>query len=163
MAQEISLSIAPTDGERASFEVHPIYGDPAHFESLLQRIGIFRRGLCANPRLARKIIMSYRIYLDPVVVTSVELYLWEHVDPIDNSFRQVVEKVGFPSGRALEEEQRKRQFLIPIDVVSFIKAILDASGVKNSLEATPSSDFLLSIRSERGDTQWYVDLIAPGY
>ena len=160
--KQLLVSIAPTEEEEPSFRVHPLYGRTEHFQSFLQRTRVFRLGAYSNERTAVKIVLYYQIYFDPVVVTSIELFLWEHSEPIDAILREIITKMGFPTGKELIDRQVERGFRDPIGIIDFIKAILDASSISNSLNATYGSSFLLSIRSEIGNTKWYLDLI-PQY
>lgn len=153
----ITASIAPEEEELYSFKIHPMFGNVYHYQKLLRRTGYFLVEAIDDSAIAREIIMFYQIYLDPpVVVTSIEHYLWR-CDT--ETFRQKAAIVGFPVGKDLVEVQKKKEFAGPIDKMSVIKAIVDVSGITNCLLPSLASEFLKSVRDPSGYTKWYEKLI----
>jgi len=154
--EDIMATISPTDGELFSFQVHPMLGNAVHYETLLRRTGHFLAAAAANMETARAIVMFYQIYLEPVVVTSVEHYLWVCTK---TELQTVVSKAGFPIGQALLEAQAAAAASPVIDKLAIVKAMVDVGGVHNCLPETDGSKFMLSIRNPAGDTRWYEPIV----
>lgn len=152
----ITATIAPEEEELGSFKVHPMIGNAYHYQKLLRRASNFLVSAVEDANTAREIIMFYQIYLDPpVIVTSVEHFLWRCSQ---EELRNVASMVGFPVAAELVAKQAEKNFAVPIDKMSLIKAIVDASEIVNCLVPSPASEFLKSIRNPNGKTKWYESL-----
>jgi hypothetical protein len=154
--EDLMVSVAPLDQELFSFKTHPMIGNALHYQALLKRTGLFLFSQIDDMNLAREIIMYYQIYLDPVVVTSIEHHLWTCPKA---ELQRVASINGFPVGEHLADIKRQRAFTDCIERFSVIKAIVDVSGIANCLLPTSGSKFLLTVRSGEGDKHWVDNLI----
>lgn len=152
----LMASISPTEEELFSFQVHPMVGIAHHYQTLLKRTGIFLYGPIDNASMAREIIMYYQIYLDPVIVTSAEHYLWK-CSP--EELRRIAAAVGIPTGTDLVEEKRKHDMIAIIDKMAVIKTIADVSKIENCIPPTEASRFLLTVLRPSIDLTWYEKIV----
>jgi hypothetical protein len=150
-----SISIVPDTLEAENLKMHPMMADTRYYQTLLERMEIFLKSALDDVTM-REIVMYYQIYLDPVVVTSVEHYLW--ICP-QNALSCAAMMAGFPTGIALQKCQIEQNFGKPITKAGVIKAILTASGITNCLPPFEDAVFLLHNLSKNGDKEWHTKVL----
>lgn len=160
---EIRLSIALEKHEIPSFRVHPLYGDSRHYMAVLKRAGVFNSLAYDKSVMADRIIKFYQIYLDPVVITSAEVYLWKMFEDSKAVVSRIASSLGFPIGAELIQIKSEKRCSAYLDDGVWIKAILEVSGVRNSIRDGIGVEFLLSIRKDMGgvNPRAWLETLAP--
>lgn len=153
--EECVISVSPTSIESENLRVHPMMANTYHYKDLLCRADVFLKNSLDDATM-REIVMYYQIYLEPVIITTIEHFLW--TCPLE-TLRGIAQVAGFPTGQELLRLQIEQAFTRSVTKPAVIKAILTASDIVNALPLYEEALFLLRNRSSKGNREWYTQFL----